>query len=157
MKSQNNYFEKGMANYESKNYAAAIGELTKVIETEEKGDVMSALYIRAECKNKLEDFRGALLDYNTLLHIVREEESKDLAVIYLDRGRIKAILEDHIGAETDFSKAIKLKNSYAEAYINRGIIRNSFLNKIELGCMDFSRAGELGITKAYEFIKNYCN
>ena len=157
IKSQNNYYEKGMANYESKNYAAAIGDLTKVIETDEKGDVMSALYIRAQCKNKLEDFRGALLDYNTVLHIVREEETEALAVVYLDRGRVKAILEDYTGAETDFSKAIKLKKSYAEAYINRGIIRNSFLNKMEMGCMDFSRAGELGITKAYEFIKEYCN
>ena len=153
---QNNYYEKGMNHYNSKNYAAAISELTKVIETEEKGNVLSALYIRAQCKNKLEDYRGALLDYNILFSIV-ENESESLAVVYLDRGRIKAILKNYDGAEQDFTRAIELKDGYAEALINRGIIRSRFLEKTEKGCLDFSRAGELGITKAYEFIKEECH
>jgi tetratricopeptide (TPR) repeat protein len=152
---QNNYYEKGINHYNSKNYAAAISELTKVIETEEKGNVLSALYIRAQCKNKLEDYRGALLDYNILFSIV-EDESESLAVVYLDRGRIKAILKNYDGAEQDFTKAIELKDGYAEALINRGIIRSHFLEKTEKGCLDFSRAGELGITKAYELIKEKC-
>lgn len=156
---QNNYYEKGMNHYNSKNYAAAISELTKVIETEEKGNVMSALYIRAQCKNKIEDYRGALLDYNILFSIVKDRkkgESESLAVVYLDRGRIKAILKNYVGAEQDFTKAIELKDGYAEALINRGIIRSRFLEKTEKGCLDFSRAGELGITKAYELIKEEC-
>ena len=42
-------------------------------------------------------------------------------------------------------------------FINRGIIRINFLEQKEKGCLDFSRAGELGITKAYELIKEQCH
>jgi hypothetical protein len=31
------------------------------------------------------------------------------------------------------------------------------LKQIDSGCLDFSKAGELGYTLAYELIKKYCN
>jgi len=86
-----------------------------------------------------------------------ENKSEKLAVVYLDRGRVNAILENYNDAEQDFTEAIELKKSYAEAFINRGIIRINFLEQKEKGCLDFSRAGELGITKAYELIKEQCH
>ena len=153
---QDNYAT-GIAHYNSKNYPAAIIDLTKVIEVDKKGDVVPALYIRAQCKNKLEDYRGALIDYNTILLISAENKSEKLAVVYLDRGRVNAILGNYNDAEQDFTEAIELKKSYAEAFINRGIIRINFLEQKEKGCLDFSRAGELGITKAYELIKEQCH
>ncbi len=70
---QDNYAT-GIAHYNSKNYPAAIIDLTKVIEVDKKGDVVPALYIRAQCKNKLEDYRGALIDYNTVLLISAENK-----------------------------------------------------------------------------------
>jgi hypothetical protein len=68
---QDNYAT-GMAHYDSENYTAAIRDLTKVIEVDQKGNVVPALYIRAQCKNRLEDYRGALIDYNTVLLISRK-------------------------------------------------------------------------------------
>jgi tetratricopeptide (TPR) repeat protein len=152
---QDNYAT-GIAHYNSKNYPAAIIDLTKVIEIDKKGNVVTALYYRAQCKNKLEDYRGALIDFNMVLLISAEHKSEELAAVYLDRGRVNAILENYNESEQDFTEAIELKNSYAEAFINRGVIRINFLEKKEKGCIDFSRAGELGITKAYELIKEYC-
>tara|TARA_B100000497_G_scaffold117736_1_gene143274 strand:+ start:473 stop:991 length:519 start_codon:yes stop_codon:yes gene_type:complete len=153
---QDNYAT-GMAHYDSENYTAAIRDLTKVIEVDQKGNVVPALYIRAQCKNRLEDYRGALIDYNTVLLISAENKSEKLAVVYLDRGRVNALLKNYNEAEQDFTEAIELKNSYAQAFINRGIIRINFLGKKEKGCLDFSRAGELGITEAYELIKEQCH
>lgn len=155
---QGNYFESGMAHWRSKNYISAISDLTKVIETEEDGNVMESLYIRALCKEKVGDYRGALKDYNTLFLIMQHEnepETEAIAVVYLQRGYIRIKLEDYEGAEGDFTRAIELKNNYGEAFMNRGIIR-TVLGFTKGACLDFSRAGELGISEAYEMIKDNC-
>ena len=90
--------------YDSENYTAAIRDLTKVIEVDQKGNVVPALYIRAQCKNRLEDYRGALIDYNTVLLISAENKSEKLAVVYLDRGRVNVFLENYNEAEQELLK-----------------------------------------------------
>jgi lipoprotein NlpI len=54
----------------------------------------------------------------------------------------------------DFTKAIELNPEFAEAYFNRGITR-LYLKQDKLGTDDLSKAGELGIFKAYNVIKRY--
>ena len=155
---QGNYYESGMANWRSKNYISAISDLTKVIETEEDGHVIGSLFIRATCKGKVGDHRGALLDYNTLFLIMQHEnipETEATANIYLDRGITRMRLEDHEGAEGDFTRAIELKNNYGQAFMMRGLMRY-ILGFTETACLDYSRAGELGISEAYEVIKEQC-
>ena len=152
------YYESGITNYNSKNYPEAISDLTKFLENSPDENVESAFLLRASSKNLVGDYRGALSDYNVLIDFILQtnSEAKEVAVVYLDRGTVKSYLKDFEGAEQDFSDAIRLRNNYAEAFFNRGIIRASFLDKVELGCLDYSRAGELGIAKAYEQIKEYC-
>ena len=64
--------------------------------------------------------------------------------------------KDYLGAINDFSKAIELEPDFAEAYFNRGLTR-IFLDDMEGGSLDLSKAGELGLTEAYNVIKRYCN
>lgn len=59
-------------------------------------------------------------------------------------------------AEKVYSSAIKIEDDLSEAYFNRGITR-IFLDDIEGGALDLSKAGELGEIKAYNIIKRYCN
>jgi len=49
-----------------------------------------------------------------------------------------------------------LEPEFAEAYFNRGLTK-IFLDDVEGGALDLSRAGELGISGAYNIIKRYCN
>jgi hypothetical protein len=42
------------------------------------------------------------------------------------------------------------------AYFNRGI-SYVLTNKLDLGCLDLSKAGELGLEEAYTEIKKSCN
>ncbi len=42
------------------------------------------------------------------------------------------------------------------AYYNRGLAKIQ-LGQIDGGCLDLSKAGELGADKAYDLIKKYCN
>ncbi len=42
------------------------------------------------------------------------------------------------------------------AYYNRGLAKIQ-LGQKNSGCLDLSKAGELGVDKVYEVIREYCN
>ena len=56
----------------------------------------------------------------------------------------------------DYNKAIEINPEFVEAYYSRGLAKIG-LGQKESGCLDLSKAGELGYSKAYESIKKYCN
>ncbi|MDA9332749.1 tetratricopeptide repeat protein, partial [Saprospiraceae bacterium] len=60
------------------------------------------------------------------------------------------------GSIADYTKAIEIDPNYAKAYLNRGRSK-LMLGQKDSGCLDLSKAGELGYGKAYEVIKEYCN
>ncbi|MHA7128105.1 hypothetical protein [Algoriphagus namhaensis] len=61
------------------------------------------------------------------------------------------LVPDHHGAVSDFTQAIELDDKRALFYFGRGLSRIKN-NQKELGCLDFSKAGELGYQDAYEAI-----
>ena len=63
---------------------------------------------------------------------------------------------EYKSAIEDLNRAIELEPEFAEAYFNRGLTK-IFLDDVEGGAMDLSKAGELGILGAYNIIKRYCN
>ena len=69
-------------------------------------------------------------------------------------GLFKTILALLPEAFEDYTKAIELNPNFAEAYYNRGIIQ-IFMKDTRKGCLDISKAGELGIVEAYEVLKRY--
>ena len=75
---------------------------------------------------------------------------------WFNMANTKVKKRDYLEAIKDYSKAISLEPDFGEAYFNRGLTR-IFLNDLEGGALDLSRAGELGLTEAYNVIKRYCN
>ena len=75
---------------------------------------------------------------------------------YSYRGDAKSNLQDYRGAIQDLNKAIELNPNNAKAYNLRGYAK-LLLGQKDNGCLDFSKAGELGYAEAYETIKEYCN
>ena len=57
-------------------------------------------------------------------------------------------------AADDYTKAIELNPSFAEAYYNRGLLQ-IYMKDTRKGCLDISKAGELGIKEAYKVLKIY--
>jgi len=92
----------------------------------------------------------ALKDYEEVL-----AQNPGLPFVYYNRANIKLSLQDFQRAIDDYSMAIKLEPNMAEAYYNRALTL-LFLNEEGLACKDLSKAGELGITEAYNVIKRYC-
>jgi len=75
---------------------------------------------------------------------------------YLESGNTKYELKDYKGAIQDYNKAIELDPKYAVTYYNRGVAK-ILLGQKDNGCLDLSKAGELGHAEAYEAIKENCN
>lgn len=78
----------------------------------------------------------------------------DFAEAYYNRGTLQALSGKLPEAFDDFTKAIELNPQFAEAYFNRGMVQ-IYMKDTRKGCLDLSKAGELGITAAYEILKRY--
>jgi len=65
-------------------------------------------------------------------------------------------LQAYRGAIQDFNKAIEINPNLAQAYLNRGLAKISLGQKKD-GCLDLSKAGEMGLAVAYDSIKEHCN
>ena len=76
---------------------------------------------------------------------------------YFNRGIDKSNLKDYTGAILDYTKAIELNPKNAVAYYNRGIAKLNLVGSPDGGCLDLSKAGELGLSDAYDMIKKRCN
>lgn len=78
----------------------------------------------------------------------------DCAYIYYNRANLLAISGQLPEAFDDYSRAIQLNPSFAEAYYNRGLVQ-IYMKDVRKGCLDISKAGELGIRQAYTVLGRY--
>lgn len=78
----------------------------------------------------------------------------DFAYSYYNRAGLYAISGKYPEAFEDYTKAIELHPNFGEAYYNRGLIQ-IYMKDTHKGCLDLSKAGELGIEDAYEALKFY--
>lgn len=84
-----------------------------------------------------------------------EIELPDLAVIPYNIGNTYILTENLDLSIDEFSKAIKLEPKFSEAWFNRGLVRLIRGDKTN-GCIDVSKAGELGLNQAYSIIQKFC-
>jgi len=110
----------------------------------------STYYLRGNIKHLLQDYYGAIEDYSQAL------DQQDDYRFYHWRGAAKHALSDHDSAIADYSEAIRLNPSAADSYENRGRAR-LYLGDKKGGCLDLSKAGELGSEGAYDAIRKFCN
>ena len=95
-------------------------------------------------------YEGIIDEYNQVFSI-----DEDFYFIYYNRAYAYFLKEDYETAIWDFSNVLYYNPSFADAIYNRGLLY-ILTDKTDKGCYDMSRAGELGITEAYNVIKRYC-
>ena len=143
------YYDRGVNKYALQNYKGAIVDYTKAIELDP--DYADAYLLRGGSKFKLQDYKGVIADLNKAIEL-----NPEYADAYLLRGITKANLQDLRGAIADFTQAIENKPDDADAYYYRGIAKLQ-LDQKDSGCLDLSKAGELGHPEAYDVIRKFCN
>jgi tetratricopeptide (TPR) repeat protein len=109
-----------------------------------------AYYKREVLKSNLQDFKGAIADFDRAIEISPNYESA-----YINRGSMKGNLKDFKGAIDDFDMAIELNPENGLVYYNRGLIK-IYSGQKDSGCLDLSKAGDLGYSNAYELINKFC-
>ena len=79
----------------------------------------------------------------------------NLPYIYYNLGNLYCLSSELVNSIDNYTKAIDLYPYMGDAYFNRGLVL-IYLKDKEKGCIDLSRAGELGVQDAYGVIKKYC-
>jgi len=175
--------QKGMEYYEKHEYVEALVNLNKAIEIDP--NYSKAYFVRANIKEAFDDRHGAMKDYNLALeknpkladaffcrgnvkmklqdyYGAIDDYTSAIALnesyidAYFNRGKAKQYLQAYEDAINDCSKIIQINPKNVDAYYMRGILRIAF-GDMKNGCLDLSKAGELGDLKAYEAIREKCN
>jgi len=79
----------------------------------------------------------------------------DVPYILFDLGNLYALSSRQLDAIESYDKAISAYPMMGDAYFNRGLML-IYLKDKEKGCIDLSRAGELGVGDAYSMINRFC-
>ena len=174
------YFMKGVINSMLQNYSTAINAYDMALEYDP--GISYALLNRGTLRYEMDEFIYSDSRYTNSITISRNSFGKkqkttmeppdhkavlgdfdkvimlnpDFPFVYYNRANVKLSLKKFQRAIDDYSMAIKLQPDLAEAYYNRALTL-LYLNENKLACKDLSKAGELGITEAYNVIKRYCN
>lgn len=177
------YQQRGIGNYDSANYSSAVFDLTKSIEISPTYKrIIKSYYFRAYAKMKLDDYTGAINDFEIAIKMcyegknnndynfpckicsteneqaVRISTGQESCYEYLvcQKAYCNIILKNYQTALTDLNLLISLYPKVGTAYFYRGQLKD-MLNDTNGCCKDLSKAGELGITEAYDEIKKRCN
>jgi tetratricopeptide (TPR) repeat protein len=118
---------------------------------EKNSKFADAFFARGNIKMKLQDYYGAIDDFTSAITI-----NSNHVEAYLHRGKAKQFLQAYQDAINDCTKIIQINPKSVDAFYMRGILRIDF-GDMKNGCLDLSKAGELGDLKAYEVIKERCN
>jgi tetratricopeptide (TPR) repeat protein len=114
-------------------------------------DNVSTVRARVQQDVRMYDYHEAIGDLNKAAMLM-----PDLAYIYYNLGNLRCLSDAIPEAIGNYTQAIQLYPFMGEAYYNRGLV-HIYLREVEKGCMDISKAGELGVEEAYSVIKKYCS
>ena len=120
------YFSRAIWRYKLIEYKRAMGETTEVA-----------------------DFELMMRDYDYVItHL------PDFSFAYYNKANMLCLQQDFKAAISYYTRAIAIDSDFAEAYFNRGLTY-IYINEIDKGLADLSKAGELGIYQAYNLISRF--
>ena len=107
--------------------------------------------LNSPSSNRVYNYDDAIVDLNKAIKLYPE-----FAHLYYNRANLQALSGRFHEAYGDYTKALILWPNFPEAYYNRGLVQ-IFMNDTRKGCLDMSKAGELGVKEAYTVLKIYAN
>lgn len=141
------YMNRGALRAEMIDFISSIESNVQVLSMDDSGNT------RARVKDQVSrqyDYTDAIEDMKKACEIL-----PDLPYLYYNLGNLYCLSSEHINSIDNYTKAIEMYPLMGDAYFNRGLVL-IYLKDKEKGCIDLSRAGELGVQEAYGVIKKYC-
>ncbi len=141
------YMNRGVLRAEMIEFISSIESNVQVLSMDDSGATRAR--VRDQVVRQY-DYTEALDDMKKAAEVV-----PNLPYIYYNLGNLYCLSSEHINSIENYTKAIDLYPYMGDAYFNRGLVL-IYLKDKEKGCIDLSRAGELGVQDAYGVIKKYC-
>ena len=124
-------------------------EYQRAEETAEREAYETKAELPAKQRGRLNEYELVRADLDKVIQL-----APDFEYAYYNRAVLLCQQNDYHAAIVDFNKAVEVNPRFGEAYFNRGLT-HIFLGQINEGLADLSKAGELGLFKAYNIIKRY--
>ncbi len=141
------YMNRGVLRAEMIEFISSIENNVQVLSMDDSGATRAR--VRDQVVRQY-DYSDAVGDMKKAGEIV-----PNLPYIFYNLGNLYCLSSEHINSIENYTKAIELYPYMGDAYFNRGLVL-IYLKDKEKGCIDLSRAGELGVQDAYGVIKKYC-
>ena len=172
-------FKRGVTQSLVKQFTNSVGTLTRAIEADRSNpwlyinrsttraemiDFISSLdgggyqrlTIESDPEYRMQGSSGRIYNYDEAIADLNSAAklAPDFAPIYYNRANLLVMSDKLPEAFDDYTRAIELNPHFAEAYYNRGLVQ-IYMKDTRKGYLDISKAGELGITAAYDLINKY--
>ena len=138
---------RGVLRAEMIDFIASMENNVQTLSMDDKGTVRARV---KENVTRTYDYTEAIEDMEAAAKRV-----EDIPFIHYNLGNLYCLSTRLVEAIDSYSRAISLYPGMGDAYYNRGLVL-IYLKDKEKGCIDLSRAGELGVTDAYGVISKYC-
>ena len=138
---------RGVLRAEMIDFIASIESNVQTLSMDDKGTTRSRVRERVSSQY---DYGEALADMEEAARI-----QPGMPYIQFNLGNLYCLSSKLVEAIAAYDKALSLYPYMGDAYFNRGLVL-IYLKDKEKGCIDLSRAGELGVGDAYSVISRYC-
>ena len=138
---------RGVLRAEMIDFIASMESNVQTLTMDDQGTTRARLSDRVD---RSYDYSEAIADMQAAAEIL-----PDIPYIWFNLGNLRCLSSSLVEALEDYDQAIRLYPYMGDAYYNRGLVL-IYLKDREKGCIDLSRAGELGVADAYSVIKKYC-
>ncbi len=141
------YMNRAVLRAEMIDFIASIESNVQTLTMDDKGNTRAR--VREQVTSHY-DYSEALADMEQAASI-----QPSLPYIQFNLGNLYCLSSQLVNAIECYGKAIAQYPYMGDAYFNRGLVL-IYLKDKEKGCIDLSRAGELGLEDAYNVISRYC-
>lgn len=141
------YLNRGVLRAEMIDFISSIENNVQTLTMDDKGTT------RARVRDQVSrsyDYSEAIEDMQAADRIL-----PGIPYVYFNLGNLYCLSSKFVESVDSYTKAINVYPYMGDAYYNRGLVL-IYLKDKEKGCIDLSRAGELGVGDAYSVISKYC-
>ena len=138
---------RGVLRAEMIDFIASIESHVQTLSMDDKGTTRAR--VREQVSREY-DYAEAIADMEEAARI-----QPGMPYIQFNLGNLYCLSSKLVEAIACYDKALSLYPYLGDAYFNRALVL-IYLKDKEKGCIDLSRAGELGVGEAYNVISRYC-